>query len=103
MTLKAGIAYDETPVKGATTRSVRLPDNDRTWISLGAQMKIGQSGRLDLGYSHLFIDDADINNTRSQQAPGNTTPTPAPFTATTVTGTYEGSVDIFSIQYTHSF
>ena len=102
MTLKAGIAYDETPVKGATTRSVRLPDNDRTWISLGAQMKIGQSGRLDLGYSHLFIDDADINNTRSQQAPGNTTPTPAPFTATTVTGTYEGTVDIVSIQSTYS-
>ena len=101
--LKAGIAYDETPVTGATTRSVRLPDNDRTWISFGGQMKVGQKGRLDLGYSHLFIDDAEINNTRSQQAPGFTTPTPAPGTATTVTGNYEGAVDIFSIQYTHSF
>jgi long-chain fatty acid transport protein len=101
--LKAGIAYDETPVKGATTRSVRLPDNDRIWISFGGQMKVGQKGRLDLGYSHLFIDDAEINNTRSQQAPGFTTPTPAPCTATTVTGNYEGAVDIFSIQYTHSF
>lgn len=102
-TLKAGLAYDETPVKGATSRTVRLPDNNRTWISLGGQMKVGQSGRLDLGYSHLFIEDADINNTRSQQAPGLTTPTPAPGTATTVNGTFEGSVDIFSIQYTHSF
>ena len=101
--LKAGIAYDETPVTGATTRSVRLPDNDRTWISFGGQMKVGQKGRLDLGYSHLFIDDAEINNTRSQQAPGLTTPTAAPGTASTVTGDYEGSVDIFSIQYTHSF
>ena len=101
--LKAGLAYDETPVQGASTRSVRLPDNDRTWISFGGQMKVGQKGRLDLGYSHLFIDDAEINNTRSQQAPGNTTPTPAPGTATTVTGNFEGAVDIFSIQYTHSF
>ena len=101
--LKAGLAYDETPVQGATTRSVRLPDNDRTWISFGGQMKVGQKGRLDLGYSHLFIDDAEINNTRSQQAPGLTTPTPAPGTASTVTGNYEGAVDIFSIQYTHSF
>ena len=101
--LKAGLAYDETPVQGATTRSVRLPDNDRTWVSFGGQRKIGQKGRLDLGYSHLFIEDAEINNTRSQQAPGFTTPTPAPGTASTVTGNYEGAVDIFSIQYTHSF
>lgn len=101
--LKAGLALDETPVKGATSRTVRLPDNDRTWVSLGAQMKVKDSGRLDFGYSHLFIKDADINFTRSQQAPGFTTPTPAPGTATTVTGNYEGTVDIFSVQYTHSF
>jgi long-chain fatty acid transport protein len=102
-TLKAGLAFDETPVKNATTRTVRLPDNDRTWISLGAQRKVGRSGRLDLGYSHLFVQDTDINNTRSQQAPGFTTPTPAPGTATTVTGTYKASADIFSVQYTHNF
>ncbi len=101
--LKAGLAYDETPVKGASSRTVRLPDNDRTWLSLGAQMKVKQNGRLDFGYSHLFIKDAEINFTRSQQAPGLTTPTPAAGTATTVTGSYDGSVDIFSVQYTHSF
>lgn len=102
-TVKAGLAVDETPVRNATTRTVRLPDSDRTWISFGGQRMIGKNGRLDLGYSHLFIDDTDINNTRSQQAPGLTTPTPAPGTATTVTGTYKASVDIFSIQYTHNF
>lgn len=102
-TLKGGLALDQSPVKGATTRSVRLPDNDRTWVSLGAAMKIMQNGRLDMGYSHLFIKDADINFTRSQQAPGFTTPTPAPGTASTVAGSYTGSVDIFSIQYTISF
>ena len=102
-TLKGGVAYDQSPVKGATTRSVRLPDNDRTWLSLGASMKILNSGKLDFGYSHLFIKDADINFTRSQQAPGQTTPTPAPGTASTVLGTYTGSVDIFSVQYSLSF
>jgi len=102
-TLKGGVAYDQTPVKDATTRSVRLPDNDRTWVSVGAAMKVKQSGKLDFGYSHLFIKDADINFTRSQQAPGFTTPTPAPGTATTVTGSYSGSVDIFSVQYSMSF
>lgn len=102
-TLKGGLALDQTPVKGATTRSVRLPDNDRTWVSLGAAMKIMQNGRLDMGYSHLFIKDADINITRSQQLPGQTVPTPQPGTASTVAGSYTGSVDIFSIQYTISF
>jgi long-chain fatty acid transport protein len=102
-TLKAGVAYDQTPVKSETTRTVRLPDNDRIWLAFGGQMKVGPSSRLDLGYTHIFIKDADINFTRSQQAPGFTVPTPAPGTQSNVTGTYEGSVDVVSIQYTHSF
>ena len=96
-TLKGGIAFDETPVKSATTRTVRLPDNDRTWISVGGQLKIGQAGRLDIGYSHLFIDDADINFTKTPQPPIGAAG------ATTVTGTYEASVDIVSVQYSQSF
>jgi long-chain fatty acid transport protein len=96
-TLKAGLAYDETPVKNATTRTVRLPDNNRTWISLGGQMKVGKNGRLDLGYSHLFIEDTDINSTRTPQPPIGALGT------TTVVGTYDASVDIFSVQYTHNF
>ncbi len=102
-TLKTGVAYDQTPVKSETTRTVRLPDSDRIWLAFGGQRKMGQSGRIDLGYAHIFIEDADINFTRSQQAPGFTVPTNAPGTQSNVTGTYEGSVDIFSIQYTHSF
>jgi len=102
-TLKGGVAYDQSPVKGASSRSVRLPDNDRTWLSIGAAMKVKQNGKLDFGYSHLFLKDADINFTRSQQAPGFTTPTPAPGTASTVAGSYTGSIDILSVQYTLSF
>lgn len=97
-TLKAGVALDETPVKDAQNRTVRLPDSDRTWIAFGGQMKVGQSGKLDLGYAHLFIDDAEIDAQREQfnfPIPG--------VSASNVQGTYEGSVDIFSIQYTHSF
>ncbi|NIO43724.1 MAG: hypothetical protein GTO41_28350, partial [Burkholderiales bacterium] len=103
-TLKGGLAFDETPVKNAETRIVRLPDNDRTWISFGVQRKVGQSGRtvgqLDFAYTHIFIKDAPINHTKSQR---DATGAPIPGTATTVTGTYEGSVDIFSIQYSVAF
>jgi long-chain fatty acid transport protein len=100
-TLKGGLAFDETPVKNAETRTVRLPDNDRTWISVGLQRKVGQSGRrvgtLDFAYSHIFIKDAPINHTSAQQPPLDTV------SSTTVTGTYEGSVDVFSIQYSVQF
>ena len=96
--LKAGVAFDETPVKSASSRTVRLPDSDRTWLSLGAQVKIKQTGRLDFGYSHLFLKDAEIDNTRTQVG------FPAPAAATSrVQGTYEGSVDIFSVTYSMAF
>lgn len=95
--LKAGVAFDETPVKSASSRTVRLPDGDRTWLSFGAQVKIKETGRLDFGYSHLFIKDADIDSTRDQLG------VPAGFGRSRVVGTYEGSVDIFSVTYSMAF
>ncbi len=99
-TLKGGLAFDETPVKNAESRTVRLPDNDRTWISFGLQRKVGQAGKrvgtLDLAYSHIFIKDAPINHTKVQ-------PTPVGNASSTVTGTYKGSVDVFSVQYSVQF
>jgi long-chain fatty acid transport protein len=98
--LKGGLALDETPVKGATSRSVRLPDNDRTWVSFGAQVTMKKMHRLDFGYSHLFIKDADIDFTKSQITG---TGAPVAGTSSTVRGSYEGSVDLFSVQYTVTF
>jgi long-chain fatty acid transport protein len=36
--LRAGVAYDQSPVND-TDRSVRLPDSDRTWLSVGTRYK----------------------------------------------------------------
>ena len=63
--LKFGIAYDQTPVKGATTRLVSLPDNDRVWFSIGTQWKPAKNTTLDVGATYLLIKDADINNDQS--------------------------------------
>lgn len=46
--LKFGIAYDQTPVKKATSRLTAMPDNDRVWLSFGAQCNC-------LGTTHLEI------------------------------------------------
>src|SRR5204862_122605 len=48
-TLKLGAAYDQTPVPNAESRSVRLPDNDRYWLSVGAAYQVSRDGKLDFG------------------------------------------------------
>jgi long-chain fatty acid transport protein len=90
-TLRAGLAFDESPVPDAQTRSVRLPDNDRYWFSLGATYQMSRSGRLDMGYTFINIKDADINNNQAAQGRG------------VVNGTYEATVNILSVSYQHSF
>jgi long-chain fatty acid transport protein len=60
--LKFGIAYDQTPVKGANTRMVSLPDNNRWWLSFGAQWQPTKISAIDVGVTRLFVKDAQINN-----------------------------------------
>jgi long-chain fatty acid transport protein len=96
-TFKGGLAWDQSPVDD-DNRTVRLPDNDRIWLSLGAKYKFGKAGAVDVGYAHLFVDSPDIDRTRAL-SPN------APLSAfsTTVTGDYDSSVDIFGIQLTWTF
>jgi long-chain fatty acid transport protein len=87
VTLRSGVAYDETPVSDAF-RTARIPDESRTWLSFGAQYRLSNKSTIDVGYAHLFVDDARINKTES---------------GVTLAGTYEASVDILSAQLTHNF
>ncbi len=88
---RVGVAFDESPVNDQN-RTVRLPDNDRIWISLGGGYKIGQSGKLDFAYSHLFTSESSINQDRGDATMFGL-----------VSGTYEASIDIVSVQYSMSF
>ncbi len=91
MKLKFGVAYDQTPVKGPETRLVSLPDNDRTWLSTGAQWTPSKGSALDVGIAYLFIKDASIDNNQSTSARGR------------VTGSYAGSAWILGVQYSMAF
>jgi long-chain fatty acid transport protein len=91
VTLRAGAAYDQSPVPGATDRSVRLPDNDRYWLSLGATWLPNALNRLDVGYAFIQIKDAEINSDQAARGRG------------IVRGTYEADVHIFSVQYQFTF
>lgn len=87
LTLRGGVAFDETPVSDAF-RTVRIPDESRTWVAVGAQYRLSKQSALDFGYTHLFVKDASLNKTES---------------GVTVTGTYDASVDILSAQFTYNF
>ena len=87
LTLRGGVAFDETPVSDAY-RTARIPDEDRTWIAFGAQYRLSQQSAIDVGYAHLFIRDAAIDKTEN---------------GVKLTGRYEASVDILSAQFTLNF
>ena len=97
-TLKFGVAYDQTPVPSAEQRTVRLPDNDRYWLSAGAKYQMSKSGALDFGYSFVQVKDADIRNNQGTGVASLTAPQNG-----FVSGTYKATVNVFGVQYQHSF
>lgn len=89
LVLRTGVALDESPIPSAKRRTPRLPGEDRTWVSLGLTYLASKAISVDVGYSHLFIDDAKIDNTFESSVPTLNS---------TLTGEYDGEVDIFSAQ-----
>jgi long-chain fatty acid transport protein len=87
--LRAGFAFDETPTND-TTRTARLPDQDRKWVAFGVQWRTPWKGVVEVGYAHEFIKDANINNTVP------------PFPGALI-GKFESKADILSLQYSHPF
>ena len=88
---RGGLAYDQSPVRDAE-RTPRLPDNDRTWVSLGAQYKFSPQLLLDAGYTYIFVKDPTMN-----QNAGST----ASFGL--INGTYKNNVNIVAAQLTYTF
>lgn len=96
--LRMGIAYDESPVRGLY-RDVRLPDNDRYWLSLGSNFKFNQHFDLDVGYAHVFFKNSHVNDTQpisSQLQYLNFVP--ANFTAD-----YKANVNTVGVQLNYHF
>ena len=88
---RGGLAWDETPVN-STDITPRLPDGNRTWVSLGTQYKLNRNLALDAGFAYVFVNKADTNqNAGSTAAYG------------LINGHYDNSVTILSGQLTYSF
>src|SRR5450755_1727607 len=88
---RGGLAFDQSPIRDAQ-RTPRLPDNDRTWISVGVQYKFSPQLALDAGYSYLFIKDPNINQNQGSTA-----------TYGLLSGSYKSDVNILAAQLTYTF
>ncbi|MEE9303226.1 MAG: outer membrane protein transport protein [Thiotrichaceae bacterium] len=90
ITLRSGVAFDESPIPTPALRTPRIPGNDRTWLSFGAGYKLKEHINIEVGYAHLFVDDTPINHTSSDNG-------------FTIKGLYEADVDILSAQLNYKF
>ncbi|HKQ12655.1 MAG TPA: outer membrane protein transport protein [Steroidobacteraceae bacterium] len=91
LTLRAGAAYDNTPVPDAT-RTPRLPDSDRIWVTTGARWEPTDALLVDFGYAHLFSKTVPLNqNAGSTAASG------------LLVGEQESDIDIVSAQLVYRF
>ncbi|MAI90369.1 OmpP1/FadL family transporter [Ponticaulis sp.] len=88
LTLRAGYAYDETPVQ-PEDRSARIPDNDRQIFALGGSYDVNDFWTIDAAYNRVEIDETDFDQTGSY--------------ADQVMGVYSGHADVISVGVSRTF
>jgi long-chain fatty acid transport protein len=95
-TLRGGLAWDQSPVQDQF-RTVRLPDNDRYWLAVGAGYRPSKSLAFDVGYAYVWFPTTSINMTQSQ--PG----VPPALGTSTVNGEYKTFANTFAAQVSYTF
>ena len=86
LSLRAGLAYEKSPIDNSN-RTVRLPDTDRLWASIGASYDWNERIRFSASYAHVF----GVGDSRIRHTPGNLQYQGLPFFADS-----KASVDIVS-------
>jgi long-chain fatty acid transport protein len=108
-TFRGGVALDLSPVPdpaapcnttantpGCTndvngSRTARLPDGDRKWISFGATWRLSEHSEWDIGYAHLFLGSSlDFNQTNAAGQDH-------------IVGTFKADADILGVSYRYKF
>jgi long-chain fatty acid transport protein len=93
LTIRGGIAYDETPIADEF-RTPRVAGNDRYWVSLGADYQLFSGFGVSASYTHIFVDDGDIDLQATDEGStfrGN------------LSGVYENQIDIITLSGTVRF
>lgn len=63
LSLRAGAAYEESPIQNDASRLIQLPDNNRVWASIGATYNWSNDTKINVAYSHVWVEDGDIERT----------------------------------------
>ena len=87
------MAIDQTPTRNST-RDPRIPDGDRTFVSLGAgyDVKAIEGLTLDVAYSHQFVQTVKLK-TQNVDRLG----------AASLDGKVNASGDVVSLSATYTF
>jgi len=88
LAVRGGIGYEISPISDSV-RIPLLPDNDRTWLSVGATYKISKDLSFDLAYSHVFVKSTPINISAASGNPW--------FDGITYIGNVSSHIDILSL------
>lgn len=99
LTLRAGVAFDESPVQNAELRHPALPDSDRMQYSFGGKWKLDARSSIDVAYSYLDFKDASLNytnqcNTLSRTCTGN---------GETTRGVAQTHLSLIGVSYNYKF
>jgi len=90
-TLRAGYAYDETPTTLAT-RTPRLPDENRRWLSLGATWQVSEQLGVTFGYTHIEPDTPQLAIV-----------TPPAEGGQRLSGSYDSAVNLYGLSAQYRF
>jgi len=93
-TLRGGVGYEISPITDRV-RMPLLPDNDRIWLSVGASYKMLPNFIMDVGYSHIWVKDANINISPTSGNPW--------FSGVTYIGNASTSINIYSVGFRYMF
>ena len=95
LTLKAGYAFDQSPVKDEY-RTARIPDSNRNWLTVGAKYTFAKDWTVDAAYGYMIAAKANINEVAHNSA-GDANP------AISLTGDYKLRAHVFSASLTKRF
>jgi long-chain fatty acid transport protein len=87
-TLRAGIAHDESPTND-TTRTPRLPDNNRMLYSIGATWHASDAFSIDAAFQRITIDTPTIDVLSSSSS--------------RLTGEFSGHANLFGVAAQYRF
>jgi len=85
ITLRAGTTWDESPIRGSTFRTPRIPDANRLWIAGGIGYNYNDWLNFEVAYAYIIFDASYMNN-QNDPAKG------------VLTGSFSGAAHVVSAQ-----